>query len=63
MLVKVQDPVAGELHVPGLTIKFSETPGKIGPVPAPGQHADEILSQLLKYDSARIAALRARKVI
>lgn len=63
MLVKVQDPVAGELHVPGLTIKFSETPGRIGPVPTPGQHADEILSQLLKYDPARIEQLRAKKVI
>ena len=63
MLVKIDDPTAGELHVPGLTIKFSETPGKIGPIPSPGQHTEEILSKLLHYDPARIEELRAKKVI
>lgn len=63
MLVKIDDPTAGELYVPGLSIKFSETPGKLGPVPGPGQHTEEILSQLLKYDPAKIAQLRAQKVI
>lgn len=63
MLVKMEDPVAGEMYLPGLTIKFSKTPGKLGPVPTPGQHTDEILGGLLGYDAARIAALRAAKVI
>src|SRR5207244_3924388 len=35
MLVKMEDPLAGELYLPGLTIKLSETPGKLGPVPPP----------------------------
>jgi formyl-CoA transferase len=63
MLVKMEDPVAGEMYLPGLTIKFSKTPGKLGPVPTPGQHTDEILGGLPGYDEARIAALRAARVI
>jgi len=63
MLVKVEDPLAGELHVPGLAIKFSKTPGKLGPVPQPGQHTDELLTRLPDYDQARIARLRAAKVV
>src|SRR6185437_6895658 len=37
MMVKMADPVAGEIHVPGVTIKVSATPGRLGPVPTPGQ--------------------------
>ena len=62
-LVKMEDFHAGELYVPGLSIKFSKTPGKLGPVPAPGQHTEEILSRLLNYDAARIEQLRAQKII
>jgi crotonobetainyl-CoA:carnitine CoA-transferase CaiB-like acyl-CoA transferase len=39
MLVKMEDPVAGEMYLLGATIKMSKTPGRIGPVPTPGQHA------------------------
>ena len=63
MLVKMDDPYAGELHVPGLSIKFSETPGKLGPVPTPGQHTEEILTRLLGYDCARIERLRTQEII
>ena len=63
MLVKVPDALAGEMYVPGLTIKFSKTPGQLGPVPTPGQHTDEVLGGLLGYDAARIAELRAAGVV
>jgi crotonobetainyl-CoA:carnitine CoA-transferase CaiB-like acyl-CoA transferase len=63
MLVKMEDPVAGEMYLPGLTIKFSKTPGKLGPVPTSGQHTDEILGALPGYDADRIASLRAARVI
>ena len=63
MLVKMDDPVAGEMYLPGLTIKFSKTPGKLGPVPTPGQHTDEILGDLLGYDAARIDQLRATRAV
>ena len=58
MLVKMDDAVAGEMYVPGVTIKLSKTPGRLGPVPTPGQHTDEILGSVLGYDAATIATLR-----
>ena len=63
MMVKLDDPVAGEIHAPGVTIKMSATPGRVGPVPTPGQHTDEILGRLLNFDAAKLQALRAAKVI
>ena len=63
MLARVPDALAGELHVPGVAVKMSATPGRIGPVPTPGQHTDEVLGRLLGYDAARLAGLRARKAI
>jgi CoA:oxalate CoA-transferase len=58
MLVKMDDAVAGEMYVPGVTIKLSKTPGRLGPVPTPGQHTDEVLSSVLGYDAATIDTLR-----
>jgi len=63
MLVKVEDALAGELHVPGLAIKFSKTPGRLGPVPLPGQHTAALLAALPGYDRARIEQLRAQAVV
>jgi formyl-CoA transferase len=63
MLVKTEDPVAGEMYLPGVTVKMSRTPGKIGPVPTPGQHTDEVLGRLLGYDANRLSELRKAKVI
>jgi crotonobetainyl-CoA:carnitine CoA-transferase CaiB-like acyl-CoA transferase len=63
MLVKMEDPVAGEMYLPGATIKMSKTPGRVGPVPTPGQHTDEVLSRLLGYDRATLEELRQTKVI
>ena len=63
MLVKIPDALAGEIHVPGATIKMSKTPGRVGHVPTPGEHTDEVLSGLLGYDRATLAELRTAKVI
>jgi crotonobetainyl-CoA:carnitine CoA-transferase CaiB-like acyl-CoA transferase len=63
MLVKMPDALAGEIHVPGATIKMSKTPGRVGHVPTPGEHTDELLSQLLGYDSATLRELRQANVI
>jgi crotonobetainyl-CoA:carnitine CoA-transferase CaiB-like acyl-CoA transferase len=63
MLVKTDDPVAGEMYLPGVTIKMSKTPGRIGPVPTPGQHTDEIISSVLGYDAAAIGGLRSAGAI
>jgi CoA:oxalate CoA-transferase len=63
MLVKMEDPVAGEMYLPGATIKMTKTPGRIGPVPNPGQHTNELLSRLLDYDQKTLEELRQAKVI
>ena len=63
MLVKVADPVAGEMYVPGVTVKLSRTPGRVGPIPTPGQHTDEVLRDLLSLDGAAIDALRRDRAV
>ena len=63
MLVKMDDPVAGEMYLPGATIKFSRTPARVGPVPTPGQHTDDVLGGVLGLDRAAIAALREAKAV
>ena len=63
MLVKMPDALAGEMYVPGATIKMSKTPGRVGQVPTPGEHTDEVLSRLLGYDRATLRELRQAKVI
>ena len=63
MLVKMEDALAGEMYLPGATIKFSRTPARIGPVPTVGQHTNETLGTLLGYDGAKLAALHAAGAI
>jgi crotonobetainyl-CoA:carnitine CoA-transferase CaiB-like acyl-CoA transferase len=63
MLVKMDDPVAGEMYLPGATIKMSKTPGRPGPVPVPGQHTEAVLREILGYDRATIDALRSAGAI
>jgi crotonobetainyl-CoA:carnitine CoA-transferase CaiB-like acyl-CoA transferase len=42
---------------------MSRTPGRIGPVPTPGQHTDEIIGNVLGYDSSTIGNLRSAGAI
>ena len=63
MLVKMPDAVAGEMYLPGATIKMSKTPGRVGHVPTPGEHTEEVLSRILGYDRATLEELRQAKVI
>jgi crotonobetainyl-CoA:carnitine CoA-transferase CaiB-like acyl-CoA transferase len=63
MLVKMDDAVAGEMYLPGLTIKLSRTPGRVGPVPTPGQHTNEVLEAVLGLDHSAIEKLRADRVV
>lgn len=63
MLVKRDDAIAGDLYLPGATVKLSKTPARVGTVPTPGQHTDEVLGRLLGYDPAVLDALRATGAI
>ena len=63
MLVKMPDALAGEIHVPGATIKMSKTPGRVGHVPTPGEHTDELLSSILGYDKPTLQELRTANII
>jgi crotonobetainyl-CoA:carnitine CoA-transferase CaiB-like acyl-CoA transferase len=51
------------VFVPGATIKMSKTPGRVGHVPTPGEHTDEVLSGLLGYGKETLAELRTANVI
>ena len=65
MLVKVTDPLYGELVMPGIVPKLSRTPGRIdhlGPSKA-GEHNDAVYGELLGLTRDELAALQAKKVI
>jgi crotonobetainyl-CoA:carnitine CoA-transferase CaiB-like acyl-CoA transferase len=63
MLVKTDDPVAGETYLPGATIKLSKTPARVGRVPRPGEHTDQVLGGILGYERGAIAELRTAGAI
>ena len=63
MLVKREDAVAGEMYLPGATVKLSKTPARVGTVPTHGQHTNEVLGDVLGYDRAALDALRAAGAI
>jgi len=60
MVVGLRHPTLGTLPTLGTPIKVDGEMGlEVAPPPALGQHTDEVLSALLGYPPARIAALRA----
>jgi crotonobetainyl-CoA:carnitine CoA-transferase CaiB-like acyl-CoA transferase len=63
MVVEQGHPQAGRVKVIGMPVKFSETPGEIGPAaPLLGEHTEEIL-QWLGYDAEAIDRLRQENVL
>jgi crotonobetainyl-CoA:carnitine CoA-transferase CaiB-like acyl-CoA transferase len=64
MVETVTHPTAGAMKMLGIPMKFSGTPASVRTAPPTlGQHSDEILRDMLGYDAARIAVLRAQQVI
>jgi crotonobetainyl-CoA:carnitine CoA-transferase CaiB-like acyl-CoA transferase len=62
-VTEVEYPKLGKkLKVHGTPWQFSETPAKPGIAPELGEHNDAILGEL-GYDAAKLADLRARKII
>ena len=62
MLVEIEDQ-GDTTYVPGLTVKYSDTPGAIGTIPQPGDHNQEVYCGLLGYTSDDLADWREAGVI
>jgi len=64
MVVGVDYPVLGEVPIPGIPIKLSLTPGRIGsPAPGIGEHNEEIYCGLLDFDSDELEKLKRERII
>jgi crotonobetainyl-CoA:carnitine CoA-transferase CaiB-like acyl-CoA transferase len=63
MLVESQDLDGSKTFVPGLTVKFSDTPGAVGPIPRPGEHNEEVYCRLLGYSAVDLSVWQERGVI
>ncbi|GAA4510130.1 formyl-CoA transferase [Brevibacterium yomogidense] len=64
MIVSLDHPVVGRREYSSLAFRHSRTPGSHrNAAPTFGEHNDEILRDLLKYDDARISHLRETGVI
>ncbi len=63
MLVESEDPDSGKTFVPGLTVKFSETPGAVGPIPRPGAHNEEVYCQRLGCSAADLKRWQEEGII
>lgn len=55
MVVSVEQPRAGRVHMAGNPVKMSRTPGEeFTPTPALGEHTADVLARLLGYPEERI---------
>lgn len=64
MILKVTDKNLGELHMPGIVPKLSETPGEVEWTgPELGEHNEEVYKDILGYDESQFADLKERGII
>ncbi|MEK5442485.1 CaiB/BaiF CoA transferase family protein [Fredinandcohnia sp. FSL W7-1320] len=63
-IVEVNHPRLGKVKIPGISPKFSETPGTIRQIaPDLGEHTEDILCNLLEMDADSIENLKQNGVI
>jgi formyl-CoA transferase len=58
MWVELDHPQRGKWWNVGMPIKLSGSPAVIKRSPTLGEHTDEILKEVLKYDEGRITSLK-----
>ena len=64
MITRVTHHITGEVEVPGVPIKLSETPGNVdAPAPSLGEHTTEILTGVLKMSPDEVEKLKQDGVI
>jgi crotonobetainyl-CoA:carnitine CoA-transferase CaiB-like acyl-CoA transferase len=64
MILSVEDKELGELHIPGIVPKLSETPGQINWTgPEIGEHNQEIYQELLNFSEDDYKQLQKKGVI
>lgn len=64
MVVEMEHPATGKFKLVGSPMKLSDTPVQYRiPPPLLGEHTEEVLRDILKYDRAKISRLREDKVI
>jgi crotonobetainyl-CoA:carnitine CoA-transferase CaiB-like acyl-CoA transferase len=63
MLTESKDIDGSKTFVPGLTVKFSDTPGAVGPIPRPGEHNEEVYCALLGHQREELARWKDEGVI
>ena len=64
MITRIAHQITGEVEVPGVPIKLSETPGDVdAPAPSLGEHTAKVLTGLLKMPPDEVEALRRDGVI
>ena len=63
-IVRVPDPVFGEVAMPAVVPRLSETPGTVRrPAPRLGEHTDEVLTDVLGLSAHDVRALRDDGVV
>lgn len=63
-IAQMHHPAVGDLSLPNVVPRLSETPGRIATLgPSLGQHTEAILTGLLGRTAAELAALREKRVI
>ena len=64
MITRIAHDITGEVEVPGVPIKLSETPGNVEvPAPSLGEHTTKVLTDLLKMSADEVEQLRQDGVI
>jgi formyl-CoA transferase len=63
-IIEVGDQIMGPVKMPGVTPRFSRTPGRVKfSGPKLGQFNEEVYGGLLKYSPEKLDLLRQEKVI